>query len=138
MSKWDSSDIEKHKRIADVKLQDQRPYRGIASWISVHDLNISGDQASFARIYVGSAINNKVNSIQTGWMINPSLFGDSRSWSYGFWKGANGVGCYRCPGFVQVSKTDPLFGPLPQAPEGERNIGIAIHQVVNIQFDFKL
>ncbi|ANM69792.1 hypothetical protein AT5G04937 [Arabidopsis thaliana] len=37
-----------------------------------------------------------------GWMINPKLFGDGRTWSYGFWKGANGAGCYntRCPEFL--------------------------------------
>ncbi|CAL9228890.1 unnamed protein product [Arabidopsis halleri] len=45
-------------------------------------------------------------------------------------EGANGTGCYntRCPGFVQVSKTDHISGPLPEGPEGKRNIGSTIQQ----------
>lgn len=55
-------------KIAGVRLQG--PYHGIASWLSVHDLNISGDQASYTNIYVGAGVNNKVNFIQAGWMVN--------------------------------------------------------------------
>ncbi|KAF2537638.1 hypothetical protein F2Q68_00022915 [Brassica cretica] len=48
-------------------------------------------------------------------MVNPSLFGDGQTWRYGFWKGADGAGCYNtiCPGFIQVSQTDLLSGPIP-------------------------
>ncbi|AED90820.1 unnamed protein product [Arabidopsis thaliana] len=117
--------------IAGVRTTDQGPYRGVIASLSVHDLNISRDQASYANIYIGSGIYDKVNFIQTGWMINPSLFGDGRTWSYGFWKGANGAGCYNtiCRGFVQVSKTDHLSGPLPQLPSGgDRDISVSIRQ----------
>lgn len=57
-------------KIAGVRSQGQGPYRGVIASISVHDLNISGDQASYAHIYLGSGVNNKVNFIQTGWMVN--------------------------------------------------------------------
>ncbi|CAH2060488.1 unnamed protein product [Thlaspi arvense] len=75
------------------------------------------DQASYANIYVGGG-------------VNPSLFGDVRTYSYGFWKGVNGAGCYNtlCHGFVQVSKTDPLSGPLPHLQEGGRVISVSIQQ----------
>ncbi|VVB14147.1 unnamed protein product [Arabis nemorensis] len=102
---------------AGVRSQGQGPYHGVAAYMSVHDLNISSDQASYTNVFV----DNKVNFIQTGWMVNPSLFGDGRTWSYGFWKGANGKGCYNsvCPDFVQVSKTDLLSGPFPYPRKGE-------------------
>ncbi|KAL1197073.1 Protein neprosin [Cardamine amara subsp. amara] len=117
--------------IAGVRSEGQGPYHGVSATLSVHDLNISGDQASYANIYVGSGVNNEVNFIQTGWMVNPSLFGDGRTWSYGYWKGANGKGCYNtiCPGFIQVSKTDHLSGPLPHFPgELDRAMSISIQQ----------
>ncbi|CAN6805308.1 unnamed protein product [Brassica oleracea] len=117
-------------KFAGIRLQKDGPYYGIAAWISVHDLNISRDQASFANMYVGNRVNNKENFIQVGWMINPSVLGDGRPWSYGFWRGVNGAGCYNtvCPGFIQVSKDDPLSEPLPYAPEGKRNIALTIQQ----------
>lgn len=57
-------------KIAGVRSQGEGPYHGVAAWISVHDLNISRDQTSYATIYVGSGVNNKINFIQTGWMVN--------------------------------------------------------------------
>ncbi|KAG7601950.1 putative neprosin [Arabidopsis thaliana] len=106
---------------AGVKSQGDGPYHGLAAYMSVHDLNISRDQTSYASIFVGSGDNKKINFIQTGWMVNPSLFGDGRTWSFGVWKGANGTGCYNtiCPGFVQVSKTDLLSAPFPYPHKGQ-------------------
>ncbi|XP_024012595.1 uncharacterized protein LOC18018077 [Eutrema salsugineum] len=123
--------VESHgTHFAGVRLH-HGPYYGILSWISVHDLNISGDQAPYAHIYVGRRFNNKDNVIQVGWMVNPSIFGDGQTWSYGFWKGANGESCYNtvCPGFIQVSKTNPLSEPIRQAPAEERNIALTIQKV---------
>ncbi|KAL0823242.1 hypothetical protein Bca101_046919 [Brassica carinata] len=48
--------------------QDQGPYHGVEAWMSVHELNISVDQTSYTNIYVASAVSDKVNFIQTGWM----------------------------------------------------------------------
>ncbi|KAL1224283.1 Protein neprosin [Cardamine amara subsp. amara] len=104
------------------------PYRGVEAWSGVHNLNIGRDQASYGQIYIGSGLNNQVNFIQAGWMINPSLFGDGRPWSYGFWKGKDGKGCYNtaCPGFVQVSQEDPISEPMDQPGEG--GLRCSIHQ----------
>ena len=60
-------------KIAGVREQGQGPYHGVAAWMTVHDLNISRDQASYANIYAGSVLNNKTNFIQTGWMVNFNL-----------------------------------------------------------------
>ncbi|CAN8237238.1 unnamed protein product [Cochlearia groenlandica] len=113
---------------ARLQMQDKGPYTAVASWISVHDLNISRDQLSYGHMYAGSRINNEDNFIQIGWMINQRLFGDNRPWSYGFWKGAHGGGCFNavCPGFIQVSTFVPLSEALVQAPEGKRNLAQTI------------
>ncbi|XP_010511420.1 PREDICTED: uncharacterized protein LOC104787514 isoform X2 [Camelina sativa] len=104
------------------------PYRGVEGWISLHNLNIGRDQASYTQIYIGSGLNNQVNFIQAGWMLNPGLSGDSNHWSYGFWKGKDGKGCYNtaCPGFVQISQEVPIAQPLDQP--GEDLLYYSIHQ----------
>jgi len=60
-------------KFAGVRTQDKSPYHGLAAWMSVHDLNVSNDQISYTAIYVESGVNNKVNSIQTGWMVKSML-----------------------------------------------------------------
>lgn len=58
-----------------VRSRGQGPYHGVQALMSVHDLNISNDQASYATIYVGSIVNNSTfNLIETGWMVNMMLF----------------------------------------------------------------
>ncbi|KAL1197065.1 Protein neprosin [Cardamine amara subsp. amara] len=123
--------IERHgEHMAGIRSEGQGPYHGVAASMSVHDMIINSGQSSYANIYVTSGVNNTVNLIETGWMINPSIFGDGRTWSYGYWKGAKGGGCYNniCHGFVQVSKTEPLSGPIAEAPPGKRYISVSIQQ----------
>ncbi|CAN6858852.1 unnamed protein product [Brassica oleracea] len=62
------------------------PYRGVEASFEVVSVDIAKDQASYSQIYIGSGSNNEVNFISAGWMVNPSLFGDGRTWTYGFWK----------------------------------------------------
>nr|VDD27042.1 unnamed protein product [Brassica oleracea] len=47
------------------------PYRGIQAWVYGVDLKIEKDQASYSQIYLGSDVNNKINYISAGFMINP-------------------------------------------------------------------
>ncbi|XP_020876276.1 uncharacterized protein LOC9308230 isoform X2 [Arabidopsis lyrata subsp. lyrata] len=95
--------------IAGVKSQNG-PYHGVEASFSIHNINIERDQASYAQLYVGSGLNNKVNFIQAGWM------------------GENGKGCYNtaCPGFVQVSQEVPIAQPLDQPHE--HLLHYSIHQ----------
>nr|VDD26980.1 unnamed protein product [Brassica oleracea] len=90
------------------------PYRGVEASFEVVSVDIAKDQASYSQIYIGSGSNNEVNFISAGWMVNPSLFGDGRTWTYGFWKGKDGKECYNmaCSGFVQVSQKVPIFKPI--------------------------
>ncbi|EOA34668.1 hypothetical protein CARUB_v10022239mg [Capsella rubella] len=117
--------------IAGVRSRDGT-YRGVEAWFSLHNLNIGKDQASYSQIYIGSGMNNQVNFIQAGWMINPSLNGDTNHWSYGFWKGKDGKGCYNtaCPGFVQISQEVPIAQPLDQP--GEVFMHYSIHQITKL------
>ncbi|KAL1212648.1 Protein neprosin [Cardamine amara subsp. amara] len=104
------------------------PYRGVGAWFDGFPLNIERDQASYTQVYIGSGLNNQVNFIQTGYMTNPGVFGDGRLWTYGFWKGKDGKGCYNtaCPGFVQVSRDVPIGKPAdPEVPDWTR---CSIHQ----------
>ncbi|KAF3540528.1 hypothetical protein F2Q69_00025018 [Brassica cretica] len=96
------------------------PYHGVEAWFKMFELDIAKDQASYSQIYIGNGSNNEVNFISAGWMINPSIFGDGRTWTYGFWKGKDGKGCYNtaCPGFVQVSQTVPIVQPI-DVPTGQ-------------------
>ncbi|CAL9241666.1 unnamed protein product [Arabidopsis halleri] len=106
------------------------PFRGIEAWFNGYTLNISKEQASYSQIYIGSGLNNEVNFIQAGYMINPSVFGDGRVWSYGFWQGKDGKGCYNtaCPGFVQVSHEVPLVEPYDLKPGVPVWLRCSIHQ----------
>ncbi|CAH8313905.1 unnamed protein product [Eruca vesicaria subsp. sativa] len=106
------------------------PYRGIQAWVEAVDLKIEKDQASYSQIYLGSGVNKQINYISTGFMINPGFFGDGRVWSYGFWKGKDGKGCYNtaCSGFVQVSQTIPIVQPIVISPVESSLLRPFIHQ----------
>ncbi|KAG2301279.1 hypothetical protein Bca52824_029930 [Brassica carinata] len=66
-----------------------------------------------------------------GTHINPGLYGDQRVWSFGFWKGKDGKGCYNtaCSGFVQVSKVIPIVEPIDLEPGVPGWFRYSIHQV---------
>lgn len=67
------------------------------------------------------------------------LFNVDFNFNY-FLKGAKETGCFNtiCPGFIQVSPTDPLSGPLPQIRDPKkRYISVSIQQVIYISSTFK-
>ncbi|AED97317.1 unnamed protein product [Arabidopsis thaliana] len=115
--------------IAGVK-QHGGPYHGIEAKFNAYNLNIGEDQASYSQMYLGSGHYGEVNFISTGMMINPGIFGDGRLWTYGFWMGKGGKGCYNmaCPGFVQVSNVVPLVKPMYLKPGEPASLQWAIHQ----------
>ncbi|VVB10270.1 unnamed protein product [Arabis nemorensis] len=97
------------------------PFHGVEALFDAYNQFIEPDQASYSQIYIGSGLNNQVNFISAGFMINPSFFRDGRIWSYGFWKGKDGKGCYNtaCSGFVQVSSEIPIVKPIDNLKPGE-------------------
>ncbi|KAG2303213.1 hypothetical protein Bca52824_031864 [Brassica carinata] len=106
------------------------PFRGVEAWFSGNALNVGKDQVSYSHIYIGSRSENQINYISAGWIINPSLYGDQRVWTFGFWKGKDGKGCYNtaCSGFVQVSKVIPIVEPNVLKPGVPRWLRYSIHQ----------
>ncbi|VVB17290.1 unnamed protein product [Arabis nemorensis] len=119
-SKNQSGNNTTYKKIAGVRTRNG-PFHGVEAWFSGYNLDIGKDQASYSQIYIGSGSNNQVNFISAGFMINPGFFPDGRIWSYGFWKGKDGKGCYNtaCSGFVQVSKEIPIVQPIDNLKPGE-------------------
>ncbi|KAF8100615.1 hypothetical protein N665_0220s0019 [Sinapis alba] len=109
------------------------PFRGVQASFSVNALNVGKDQVSYSHIYIGSRSENQINYISAGWIINPSLYGDQRVWTFGFWKGKDGKGCYNtaCSGFVQVSKVIPIVEPNVLKPGVPRWMHYSIHQDKN-------
>ncbi|KAF8093696.1 hypothetical protein N665_0380s0016 [Sinapis alba] len=109
------------------------PFRGVKAYFSGYKLNVGKDQVSYGQIYVGSGSGNQVNYISAGWIINPGLYGDQRVWTFGFWKGKDGTGCYNtaCSGFVQVSKTVPIVQPNDLKPGVPGYLYYSIHQDKN-------
>ncbi|XP_056844102.1 uncharacterized protein LOC130496228 [Raphanus sativus] len=106
------------------------PFRGVQASLSANALNVGNDQISYSQIYIGSGSGNQVSYISVGWMINPGLFGDQRVWTFGFWKGKDGKGCYNtaCSGFVQVSKKIPIVEPNVLKPGVPGWFHLSIHQ----------
>ncbi|KAG2303210.1 hypothetical protein Bca52824_031861 [Brassica carinata] len=109
------------------------PFRGVEAWFSGNALNVGKDQVSYSHIYIGSRSENQINYISAGWIINPILYGDQRVWTFGFWKGKDGKGCYNtaCSGFVQVSKVIPIVEPNVLKPGVPRWLRYSIHQDKN-------
>ncbi|CAN7045739.1 hypothetical protein IGI04_008411 [Brassica rapa subsp. trilocularis] len=109
------------------------PFRGVKAYFSAYKLNVGKDQVSYSQIYVGSGSGSQVNYISAGWTINPGLYGDQRVWTFGFWKGKDGKGCYNtaCSGFVQVSKVVPIVQPNDLKPGVPGFLDYFIHQDKN-------
>ncbi|KAF2563807.1 hypothetical protein F2Q70_00018064 [Brassica cretica] len=106
------------------------PYRGVQAFFNAYNLDLRDDEASYNQIYIGSGLNNEANFVMTGLMINPSLYGNDSVWTFGFWQGKDGKGCYNtgCPGFVQLSPRNPIAFPLGMKPLEAGNIHPFIHQ----------
>ncbi|VYS67898.1 unnamed protein product [Arabidopsis thaliana] len=83
------------------------PYHGVEAWFNGYKLNVGRYQISYTQIFIGSRLNNQDNFIQAGYIINPGFFGTGQLWTYGFWKGKDGKGCYNtaCDGFIQDKGT---------------------------------
>ncbi|KAH7842582.1 hypothetical protein Vadar_006967 [Vaccinium darrowii] len=80
-------------------------YLGAGAGISIHNPPASGRQYSAARV----KIQNGPDSIEVGWRVDPSLYGDIRTRLF-VRLDAGGSHCFntRCPGFVLVRSDMPV------------------------------
>ncbi|XP_077223265.1 protein neprosin-like [Tasmannia lanceolata] len=107
-------------------------YFGTTLLINTWSVNVSEGQSSL----VGTWIENQQDSIQTGWMAQPQLFGDSNTRLFTFWTNDNyKTGCFNtyCPGFVQVSQRIPLGMVLPVSTYGGTQAEIEIYVAKDIR-----
>ncbi|KAF8379459.1 hypothetical protein HHK36_028895 [Tetracentron sinense] len=100
--------------------QDQNnTYYGVGGVLSVHNPSVVGFQLSSGHV----RIQNGVDLIRAGWMVNPTLYGDNLTRLYTSWASGD-AGCYntRCPGFITVREDIPLdlVFQKTSVPGGER------------------
>ncbi|KAL9237268.1 hypothetical protein vseg_011841 [Gypsophila vaccaria] len=102
----------------------------ISVYNSSQDYRIEAPQLTQSLLWIGSAINGPYSSIEYGWTVNPSLYGDTEPRTYSLWTadGLQNTGCFNamCPGYVQISgkrimgeinKPDSVFGETVYAME---------------------
>ncbi|XP_062080060.1 protein neprosin-like [Humulus lupulus] len=87
-----------HHAIVRTKSDPNKKYNGGGTSASYYTLyNVSSSQYTSGRI----KIQNGVDSIQAGWTVNPTLYGDSETRVFIYFQ-AGEISCFntRCPGFV--------------------------------------
>ncbi|KAI3908478.1 hypothetical protein MKX01_009280 [Papaver californicum] len=101
-----------HHFVSVEEFSDGKTYFEGAANISLHGLELDNNQFSTGQIWIQNGPTEEINSIESGWMIYPTLFGDNRSRLFGYWTADGGkqTGCFNvlCSGFVQVSSEIPL------------------------------
>ncbi|KAH0691903.1 hypothetical protein KY285_018357 [Solanum tuberosum] len=106
------------RKFATVQIPDNSTNKitGAGAIISLHNpQNLSGHQFSAGRIKV----QNGIESIQVGWIVNPYVYGDTHTRLYTYLK-TEKLACFntRCPGFIHINTAIPLDGDLPGSTYG--------------------
>ncbi|KAJ9703993.1 hypothetical protein PVL29_005325 [Vitis rotundifolia] len=112
-----------------TKTGSGKVYRGAGARLDVYNPRAENEQISAAIIMVLAGPPGKRGGIRTGWMVNPLLYGDSRTRFFTSWtQENNGItsGCYdlTCPGFIQTSGIIPLGVPFSN-----------VSQIGGVQYD---
>ncbi|XP_039143158.1 uncharacterized protein LOC120280384 isoform X2 [Dioscorea cayenensis subsp. rotundata] len=89
-------------------------YTGAKADINVWNPPVEADdEYTTGQMTLTSGPFNNSDTIEVGWMVNPSVYGDRRTRLFIYWTNDSGKssGCFDllCPGFVQVNK-DVLLG----------------------------
>ncbi|XP_049362031.1 uncharacterized protein LOC125826730 [Solanum verrucosum] len=114
----ESSILDRNNSIATVQIpyNSTNKITGAGAIISLHNpQNLSGHQFSAGRIKV----QNGIESIQVGWIVNPYVYGDTHTRLYTYLK-TEKLACFntRCPGFIHINTAIPLDGDLPGSTYG--------------------
>ncbi|CAL5404435.1 unnamed protein product [Camellia sinensis] len=100
-------------------------YSGASAVLSVHQPGVRGKQYSAGRMM----IQNGPDSLQVGWRVDPTLFGDSSSRLF-IYTNAGQSHCFNtnCPGFVIVDTDIPLGSVIEEVSiPGETPIELEIY-----------
>ncbi|KAJ4970219.1 hypothetical protein NE237_003318 [Protea cynaroides] len=96
--------------------------QGLAYLGAQGDINVwnpyvaADDEYSAAYISLKNGPYYDFESVESGWVVNPSVYGDRRTRIFGYWTAdaSKKTGCFDlvCPGFVQTSQSIVLGGVL--------------------------
>ncbi|KAI3843543.1 hypothetical protein MKX03_012563 [Papaver bracteatum] len=108
-------------------------FHGIKANLTVENLSLHPSQMSASLLWLESGPAGNASTIQAGWMVSPTLFGDSKTHIFVSWWGAQGSGCWNilCLGFVQTHKdyyVGQIIEPTSQYDGQHYYIGAYIHQ----------
>ncbi|KAM0933567.1 putative neprosin [Dioscorea sansibarensis] len=103
-----------HYHTAAALITSGYSYTGAKADINVWNPRVEADdEYSTAQIWLRNGPFNNSDTIEFGWMVNPSVYGDRQTRLFIYWTNDSGksTGCFDllCPGFVQVNK-DILLG----------------------------
>ncbi|KAF5192829.1 Nep-interacting protein [Thalictrum thalictroides] len=121
-----STAITPGKHVAIVRSKQDDPpltYKGIFGTLQIYNPVVRiVNQSSTSQMW----IENGNNRLEVGWMVAPSLFGDTLSHEFMYWTAGPNKGCINllCPGFIQT-KNDYILG---EAFERVSKYGDAKHQ----------
>ncbi|GAB4837147.1 hypothetical protein Ancab_002058 [Ancistrocladus abbreviatus] len=78
------------------------------------------DEYSTSRISVQNGSADDYEDVESGWVVNPSVYGDKETRFYTYWTvdGSKTTGCFdlTCPGFIQTSNEIALGGVIKAIP----------------------
>ncbi|XP_042484250.1 uncharacterized protein LOC122064588 [Macadamia integrifolia] len=105
--------------------------------INVWNPNVaSDDEYSAAEIVIKDGPYIDFESVESGWMVNPKIYGDKRTRFFAYWTtdASKKTGCFdlTCPGFVQTSRSIVLGAGI--SPVSVIN-GAQYHISISIQMD---
>ncbi|XP_062098506.1 protein neprosin-like [Humulus lupulus] len=91
-------------------------YIGAQGSINVWNPRVLADEYSTGQIWLKAGLADTFESIESGWVVNPKLYGDTLTRLFAYWTtdGYTSKGCFdlTCSGFVQTNPNVVLGGTL--------------------------
>ncbi|XP_042484249.1 uncharacterized protein LOC122064587 [Macadamia integrifolia] len=122
-----------------ILLSQGTAYLGAQGDINVWNPYVaSDDEYSAAEISLKNGPYDDFESIESGWAVNPKVYGDRRTRLFAYWTtdASKKTGCFdlTCPGFVQTSKSIALgsvFDTVSKIQGAQYQISISIQMDTN-------
>ncbi|KAF9615994.1 hypothetical protein IFM89_027933 [Coptis chinensis] len=93
------------------------------------------DEFSSAQIWLQNGAYNDYESVESGWIVNPKVYGDRRTRLFAYWTAdaSHKTGCFdhTCPGFVQTSSLIALgsaFDPVSGSGTYQYTVTLFLHK----------
>ncbi|XP_022777039.1 uncharacterized protein LOC111318432 [Durio zibethinus] len=96
-------------KFAIIRSTSLESYHGAAAKINLQNPPAEDYEYTKANIWVQHGLHSDLNSIEVGWAVNPTLYGDNHTRLTTFWTVDNfqATGCYNalCPGYLQIDRS---------------------------------